>query len=298
MNEQPTSACADDAYNSIFFGAIQVRLVMIGGAPWFHLLDILEILGLPVGPKTPASSRIPFLKSGVDQDVLDFVVGGIKEECVIISLKGAKALCGKRDRKRDKSVKAFLSYHERQLVPPKPKKEVDRAEGPLPLNGQRVRFVVVDDLPWWHASDFIGALGLDADETVRNRVADVHCLTAPLTVAGGDTEDALFLSPIGAWQLCLDRDDPRPAMWVFAETKAIRPHAFEQSIHGAVQMMALLPDGDLPPRPHTRSGRVDEWSALKASSEHANYVAARHSITRQLAHNQMRADAEQSNFKD
>jgi hypothetical protein len=156
----------------------------------------------------------------------------------------------------------------------------DPAPTVLAFNGQPIRFVRIHDLPYFAAEDLCLALGLPLAETLETQVAEAHKRLRLLPIANGHETNAV-LSPIGAWTLTLYLKrsvDFAFQRWVFKETKVLQPDAFDRERYGAAQCMALRPDGDVPPRPHPRSGRAYERDDLKLLPEHREYNARKFSV--------------------
>lgn len=145
-----------------------------------------------------------------------------------------------------------------------------------------IRFLRIDGLPWYAASEICAKLELPLEATLAEKVADCHKrLEAATNPDGSDGPEEWFISPIGAWTLTLYLKrtvDYAFQRWIFPATKAIEPDAFDRAKHGKAQMMALRPDGDVPPRPHPRSGRADERDALKHLPEYISPMERRNGL--------------------
>jgi hypothetical protein len=147
-----------------------------------------------------------------------------------------------------------------------PHSDLPQSSGTVQFQNVAVRYIRIDSLPWYVAEDVCRAVRL-GDEVIARDVADCHKRLASLPGPNGP-EELVVMSPIGAWTLTLYRRSNRDQAfqrWVFKETKALQPDGFDRTRYGAAQCMALRPDGDVPTRPHPRSGRADEWLRLKLS---------------------------------
>jgi hypothetical protein len=168
---------------------------------------------------------------------------------------------------------------------------------PAPFGDQPIRYVRLDGLPWYAAADVCKALKLPLGPTLEEDVAEVHKRLQPIPTAEG-FETGPVISPIGAWTLsmylpfrCARSLDFQK--WIFRETKKLQPDAFDRKRYGPAQVMALRPDGDVPPKPSPRSGRKWEWEDLRYGNEHLAFRYAQPSITGRMPADEVR---EQEDF--
>lgn len=148
----PQTSDDDEVFKTTTFQDQPIRIVMDGGLPWFAATDICKALKLPIGAKTSPAKYIHFLAGEVDRGYAEIPTPRGMQECAIMSPRGVKALCAKRKRKVDSQVSAFVNREVKRLAPPKPKRSEAEPLAPgciEPLNGQAIRFVIIDELPWY-----------------------------------------------------------------------------------------------------------------------------------------------------
>lgn len=268
------SPSAEPAHTTAMFQDQSVRFVTIDGTPWMAAADICRALKLPIGQKASLAKHIAFLaEEDKDHAVLPTPSG--RQRCAIITLEGAQTLTRKRKTRLNQQVRAWVGREATKLVSkPTPAPVEPEPAGPpvlLPegtfvlFKGKPIRFARVSGLVHYSAQDVCDVLGLRVGPTLDTKVAEAHKRLASLSTPDGQ-ETGPVLSPIGVWTLTLylnTSDDFAFQRWVWTETKLLQAEAFDRERYGAAQCMALRPDGDVPPRPHPRSGRVDEWTALK-----------------------------------